>query len=179
MDSYSAKDGRTLILRQPTAGDAADLIAYSKRVFASTDQLLTTPEEYTLSVEAEINWINSINNSPNSLLLIAVTQQSIVGFLFFIGNTKRKTRHTGEFGMSIHPDYRRIGLGQALVERLMEWAGKNTLIEKLTLQVFSSNTPAIQLYQKMGFVEEGRHINAAKQENGDYTDIIQMYRFTK
>lgn len=179
MNSYLAQDGRTFILRQPRASDAAHLIAYSKRVFASTDQLLTTTEEYTMTVEAETNWINSINYSPNSLLLIAVFEQSIVGFLFFIGNTKRKTRHTGEFGMSVHQDYRRLGLGQALVKALLNWAGKNALIEKLTLQVFLTNTPAIQLYEKMGFVEEGRLINAAKQENGDYTDIIQMYLFVQ
>ncbi|MDE3251067.1 MAG: GNAT family N-acetyltransferase, partial [Bacteroidota bacterium] len=125
MNSYLAKDGRTFILRQPTASDAAQLIAYSKHVFATTDQLLTTTEEYTMTEEAEASWINSINNSPNSLLLIADFEQSIVGFLFFIGNTKRKTRHTGEFGMSVHQDYRRLGLGQTLLKTLLDWASKN------------------------------------------------------
>ena len=52
-------------------------------------------------------------------------------------------------------------------------------IEKVFLNVFSTNKRAIKLYEKLGFVEEGRHLKAIKQLTGEYIDLIQMYIKTK
>jgi RimJ/RimL family protein N-acetyltransferase len=62
---------------------------------------------------------------------------------------------------------------------LVKWARQNVQIEKVFLQVFSTNTNAINMYKTLGFVEEGRHIKAIKQSAGNYVDIIQMYIETK
>ena len=51
--SYLGIDGRSFVVRQPTQNDAEELINYSKILFASTDQLLTTLEEYDITVENE------------------------------------------------------------------------------------------------------------------------------
>lgn len=175
VNDYSTKDGKPFIIRKPTATDAEAIIRYSKILFASTDQVLTIPEEYSITVEAEIKWIESINSNPNSLLLIAEMDSAIVGFLFFIHNSKQKIAHTGEFGVNVHPDFQGQGIGQKLIETLLIWAIQNVQIEKVFLQVFATNHNAIKLYHKLGFREEGRHINAVKQLNGAYVDILQLY----
>ena len=74
-------------------------------MFASTDQLLTTFEEYTITVENERKWIENLNDNPNALLLVAEMTSSIVGMLFFVPNLKRKNPHIGEFGINVHPTY--------------------------------------------------------------------------
>jgi hypothetical protein len=51
------KDGRQFIIRQPNEDDAEGIINYSKILFASTDQVLTTLEEYTITVDNEKIWI--------------------------------------------------------------------------------------------------------------------------
>lgn len=179
MEMYITKDGREFTIRKPSADNAEEIINYSKLLFSSTDQVLTIPEEYTITVEGEMEWIKNINNNPNSLLLIAKLNTKIIGFLFFIHNQKKKTSHTGEFGVNVHPEYRGIGVGQQLVETLLKWAKQNEQIEKVYLQVFVTNNNAIKLYEKLGFIEEGRHIKAIKQLNGEYIDIIQMYILSK
>lgn len=175
MNNYLTKDGRQFIIRQPSVDDAEAIINYSKIVFASTDQLLTTLEEYTITVENEKIWIQNLNDNPNALLLIAQHNTQIVGFLFFIPNTKKKNAHTGEFGVNVHPDFQGIGIGRVLIETLLAWARENKQIEKVSLTVFSSNGQAIKLYKNLGFIEEGRHIKAIKQLNGAYVDSVQMY----
>lgn len=175
MNVYVTKDGREFTLRKPTVDDATEIIRYSKLSFESSDQLLTTPEEYTISVEDEQKWINSHNDNPNALLLIAEIADHIVGFLFFAAHSKIKAAHTGEFGINVHPDYQGIGIGQALIEYLLQWARQHEKIEKVYLQIFATNTPAINLYKTLGFKEEGRHIRAIRQPNGEYVDIVQMY----
>jgi RimJ/RimL family protein N-acetyltransferase len=179
MEEYLTKDGRRFTIRKPTTDNAEEIINYSKTLFASTDQVLTILEEYTITLENEIKWIENLNDNPNSLLLIAEMDNSVIGLLFFIPNTKKKILHTGEFGVNVHPRYQGLGIGRLLIEALLEWASQNVQIEKVFLQVFATNVNAIKLYKTLGFIEEGRHIKAIKQENGTYVDIIQMYIETK
>src|SRR3954471_1572864 len=121
MNTYSIKDGRTVSITQPTEDDAADIISYSKLIFSSTDQVLTTPEEYTITVEYEKNWITNFHQNPNALLLIARADSEIIGLLFFVANTKQKNLHTGEFGLSVHPSWQGLGIGRLLIKKLLTW----------------------------------------------------------
>lgn len=175
MSRHFTKTGTPYIIRQVEEHDAENLIEYSKTIFASTDQVLTTLEEYTISVADEKTWINNIRKSLNSKLLIAELDGRIVGFLFFIGQQKIKIAHTGEVGVNVHPDYRGQGIGRALMEDLIEWANNHEIIEKIILQVFATNLKAISLYNSLGFKEEGRFVKAVKQKNGEHVDVVQMY----
>jgi ribosomal protein S18 acetylase RimI-like enzyme len=68
--------------------------------------------------------------------------------------------------------HRRQGIGRALLQRTVDWAGANG-IEKLELHVFAHNTPAIALYESFGFLQEGyrrRHY----RRGGEYLDAILM-----
>jgi len=175
MENHHTKDGRKFNIRRPGERDAENIINYSRQLFASTDQVLTTPEEYDITPENEKIWINNINNSTSSLLLVADVDSRIAGMLFFIQNRKRKNSHTGEFGVSVHPEFQGIGIGRQLIITMLDWARKNSTIEKVYLSVFATNNKAIELYRDLGFIEEGRHIKAVKQTDGMYVDVLQMY----
>jgi [ribosomal protein S18]-alanine N-acetyltransferase len=56
--------------------------------------------------------------------------------------------------VAIHPDYRRNGIAQALVQYLIDYAIKRNG-EFITLEVREGNAPAIALYSKMGFQPVG------------------------
>ena len=179
MDQSQSKKNNAYVIRKPTASDAQAIIHYSKLLFSSTDQVLTLPEEYKISIEDEKTWINTFNANPNALALVAETAGNIIGFLFFIPHPKKKVAHTGEFGVSVDPQFQKQGIGKALVDALLIWAVANPVIEKVFLNVFASNTHAIKLYHKLGFKEEGRFVRAVKQPDGAYVDVLQMYVLTK
>jgi len=67
--------------------------------------------------------------------------------------------------------------GTALLQALLEWAESNTAIEKVCLDVFAINEPAIRLYKKLGFIEEGRRARDIKRGPEDYVDTVTMCRF--
>ena len=46
MQKCLTKDGRHFNIRRPNENEADNIISYSRMLFASTDQVLTTPEEY-------------------------------------------------------------------------------------------------------------------------------------
>jgi [ribosomal protein S18]-alanine N-acetyltransferase len=57
--------------------------------------------------------------------------------------------------LAVHPDYRRWGLGQILLNGLL-WVGCQQNLERVTLEVRESNQAALALYNKFGFQVAGR-----------------------
>lgn len=179
MDTPITSSNKKFIIRRPNEDDAANIIAYAKILFASTDQVLTTLEEYTITLEEEKTWISNALNNAAAIILIAEHDGQVIGLLDFSAKNKKKIAHIGELGVSVHPNWQGNGIGQKLIETLLAWATENDQIEKVFLNVLASNQKAINLYKKLGFTEEGRHIKAIKQLSGEYVDLIQMYIETK
>lgn len=65
--------------------------------------------------------------------------------------------------IAVHPDYRRQGVGEALLQEMMERARREGA-ESMTLEVRVSNVAAQRLYEKMGFEKRGIR-------KGYYTDV--------
>lgn len=74
--------------------------------------------------------------------------------------------------LAIHPEYRRQGLGQALLVALLKSAWQREL-KWATLEVRASNQAAISLYQQFGFQEAGRR-KRYYQDNGE--DALILWR---
>lgn len=82
--------------------------------------------------------------------------------------------HAGMLGMGLLEPWRGKGLGTKMMQACFEAAAKIGL-ERIELQVYASNTGAIALYRKFGFVTEGVKIRARKLD-GHYDDIVIMAR---
>ena len=68
--------------------------------------------------------------------------------------------------VAVHPDFRRRGIAEALVNCLVEEL-KAIDSHSLTLEVRASNVPAISLYEKLGFSEVGRRKNYYRNPRED------------
>mmetsp|Transcript_53849 Transcript_53849/g.155470 ORF Transcript_53849/g.155470 Transcript_53849/m.155470 type:complete len:105 (+) Transcript_53849:1-315(+) len=53
--------------------------------------------------------------------------------------------------MEVHKSMRRQGVGQALLEKIVDYAKTETDGEALTLEVEAANPAAVNLYKKFGF----------------------------
>lgn len=62
----------------------------------------------------------------------------------------------GEFGVSVLKEYWGNGIGEELIKYLIAWSKDSGIIRKINLRVRTDNTPAIKLYKKLGFLEEGK-----------------------
>lgn len=74
--------------------------------------------------------------------------------------------------VAVHPEFRRRGIGEALVSVLLAHTIQNG-IHSHTLEVRASNEAAISLYTKFGFVPAGLRKNYY-EDNGE--DAIIMWR---
>ena len=80
-----------------------------------------------------------------------------------------------DLGMALLDGYRGQGLGTRLLQAGIDWA-RDAGAHKLALQVWPHNDVAIALYQKMGFVEEGRLVRHYRRRNGELWDAVVMGR---
>lgn len=75
--------------------------------------------------------------------------------------------------IAIHPEFRGIGLGNLIMEDLIDEARDNGA-HSMTLEVRTGNTAALNLYKKFGFVEVAKR-KGYYQDTGE--DAIIMWKY--
>ena len=83
--------------------------------------------------------------------LVAVEGETVAGYI----GSQTVMDETDMMNVAVHPDFRRQGVAEALVNKLVENL-KRMGSHCLTLEVRASNAPAIALYEKLEFSEIGR-----------------------
>ena len=90
----------------------------------------------------------------NSLFLVAVEDEKVIGYV----GMEVIVDEGYIFNVAVSADYRRRGVGYALVRELVTYSMKNSLCF-ITLEVRESNSAAISLYSKFGFIKAGERKN--------------------
>ena len=135
--------------------DAAKLLKYLKQVGGETDNLTFGPEGMPFSVEAEAEFISSMENSIDNIMLLAKCDDQIVGCAS-LNRLPRRMKHRGDFAISVAKDYWNKGIGSQLLNNIIAFAKENDF-EVIDLQVRGDNKSAIHLYEKHGFEKIGEH----------------------
>ena len=167
------KDGRELIIRKAETEDAIKLTEYMMAIPNESDFLTFGGNELNFTPEIEGKIINSMKDKDNSIMLLAVIDGEIAGNCTFRGGERKRTRHTGEFGITVRKPYWGMGIGSLLMEALICWAEDTEIIRKINLRVRNDNKKAIKLYEKFGFEREGI-IRRDFLINGRFYDSILM-----
>ena len=171
---FKLKSGKEVIIRSATRQDAAEILELSTSVIAEEIYQLTSSSEFKMTIEAEEKWIESHLANPDHLVIVAEIDSKIVGLLDFSNGHRQRIAHTGEFGMSVHKDFRSLGIGSLLIGSLIGWAKAHPKIEKINLCVHQTNERAIAVYKKHGFQVEGLRTKDLKYPNGAYVDTVLM-----
>ena len=179
--TITLKNGQEVCIRTPTVDDVPKALAYLKVVFQDDRFFGTTNEEAKefQTPQKQQERIDDHYRDVNKLLVVTVAGDKIVSMSHIEAASRIRNQHVGQVGISILSEYRGNGLGTAIMEAMIDWATAHPVVEKLSLGVWAPNTPAIRLYEKMGFIEEGRKVKEAKYTDGTYDDMLCMYRFVK
>lgn len=167
-----------LQIRVAVPEDAEVVLAHLHALYAHPDPLMIPkqPDEVKIGLEDQRKMLASFATSPNSLFLIALEGERVVANLDLKGHRYRAVAHVAELGIAIQADWRGRGLGGRLVGEAMAWAEANPIIRRIELKVYTDNAPAIALYQRFGFVTEGRRKGLVLYQ-GRYCDDLIMARY--
>jgi ribosomal protein S18 acetylase RimI-like enzyme len=103
---------------------------------------------------------------------VALDNNEVIGWCDVIPETLTGFTHCGHLGMGVQKDYRRKGIGRKLLLTTINKA-KIYGLERIELDVYDSNKPAVNLYKEMGFIIEGIKKKGRKLD-GKYDDVLYM-----
>ena len=161
----------TLLVRDAEPGDASALVALAQRVGAEPEGWLIADDSWR-GVADERRYLKAIRRHPHAAVFVAEEDGEIVGRLSVARDPHPASFHVADLGLMVVASHRRRGVGRALLQRAVEWAG-DSRVRKLELHVFPHNAPAIALYESFGFVREGYRKDHYRRGVG-YVDAILM-----
>ncbi|MDM5316373.1 GNAT family protein [Fictibacillus sp. b24] len=172
--SFTAKNGEEIILRPVKEQDAKDITAHVEAIVKAGRYL---QKEQPRSVSEEIEFINEVKQKED--MYTAVERKGkVVGIARVLKGELQMKKHTGVFRTWIHPDAQGLGIGKELLNYTLRWGQSNNL-HKIWLTVFSGNEKAVTVYEKAGFIIEGRQKNQAIIDGEMEDEIFMAYFFNK
>jgi len=163
-----------VLVREAVPGDAPSLVALAQQVGAEPEGWLIADESWR-GVADERRYLKAIRRHPHAAVFVADNGGKIVGRLSVARDPHPASNHVADLGLMVAAAHRRQGIGLALLERAVEWAGA-ARVRKLELHVFPHNTPAIALYESFGFVREGYRRDHYRRGAGFVDAILMAYR---
>lgn len=166
-------NARQLRVRDAIISDAPAMHDHFNQVSTESDNLPFGEGEFGKSIEDVAKHIESCITKDNAMYAIAEVDGKLAGYISFEGGWRPRNRHIGEFGIAIKKEFWGSGIGSSLIQHLIDWAKQGGIITKINLKVKSDNTPAIKLYEKLGFRYEGKIIKDTFID-GTYYDVNCM-----
>ena len=173
MKKYLLKNGEQLTIREAVKEDAKNLIEYVKQVGTESDFLSFGKGEFNISLADEEKMLEAHLATDNAIYLVAEINGKLVGSLNFSGGKRPRTKHFGEFGVSVIKSHWNLGIGEKLISYMIEWAKESGVIRKINLKVRADHQHGIHLYEKMGFKQEGI-ISRFFYLHERFYDVIEM-----
>ncbi len=160
-----------ITIRDALIKDAQTIVEAERELAKVPGIFCSSPSELTsLSV---IDTISTFTSTQKGVYLVAEWENQIVGHAFLEPLELHSLCHVAQLNLAVHRGWERKGIGTHLLKQLLEWAKNSPTIKKIELHVRATNIPAIALYKKMGFQEEGRLTKRVKVGD-DYVDDIIM-----
>ncbi len=176
-DKLLLRNAKTLLIRSANIEDAVDVLQFLKKVFAETDFLDLSADEFERTQKQQEDIIKFYIASKTSVMLLAIYNNLIVGILTLTGKLNIKMFHRATLGLVVKKSYWGLGIGHALMHSALKFAETTPLI-KLELEVVTINDRAVKLYKKFGFSIDGI-IKYAKIYNGRIYDHYFMSKLVK
>ncbi|NJL94743.1 MAG: GNAT family N-acetyltransferase [Anaerolineae bacterium] len=155
--SLTPKPPPPFTIRAATPQDARALLASMQHLLSEPGHnLRLDADEFTLTEQQEAAFIEALRDAPNSTMVLAQARDAVVGVLTLQGGKSRAEAHLTALGISVGPGWRGRGIGSALWQACQSWLMNTPQVRQVLLCVLARNLEAVRLYQRWGFVEEGR-----------------------
>jgi len=160
---------KEITIRLAVAEDAAAIVDFVRDLHAEGIDTIHPPRR---TVEEQANVISSWEGQ-RSFGIVALSGGRVIGHLVFICGGLPHNEHAGFFGIAIARAGRGQGVGTRLIKEMEDRVRAYTDLCRIELEVMARNEAAIRLYERLGYVMEGRK-RKATNTTGTPEDLIIM-----
>ena len=140
MWKFTLKDGREVIVRPLTVEDKDGLF----QMFSSMSDKALKWSMAPYTMEVIERWMS---NLKNLIVLVAEWNNRIVDYAMIYKFLHPRRRGVGDLALYVHQDFHNVGLGTAMMKKLLQLAQKEGM-HKIELYVVEDDIVAIHLYKK-------------------------------
>jgi RimJ/RimL family protein N-acetyltransferase len=159
-----------IVIREVKPNDAASLAVYMRALCLEALDTISSRPPPTL--EEERDFIAKAAEAGGAIF-VGVQASAIIGLLDLWPGQKPHDRHVCRLGMSVARERRGQGIGRKLLEAAVDRCRSWPSACRLELEVVPWNTPALSLYQQLGFVIEATKRKAINLR-GEPEDLVLM-----
>ncbi|GAA3259590.1 GNAT family N-acetyltransferase [Dactylosporangium siamense] len=160
------------VLRIARPHDAAALMQLKQRLDEQTSFMLLEPDERDTSTQTLARHLEDVSRSENSVVIVAGQDGELTGYVELAGGKFRRNRSTTHVILGVLTEASGNGIGTRLLQEAQRWAADRGL-HRIELNVMAHNHRAIALYERMGFVHEGRRVGCLLID-GNFRDELSM-----
>jgi L-amino acid N-acyltransferase YncA len=161
---------RQYVVRAAHEGDAE---AISHIYNQGIEERIATLETELRTADERRSWLAS--RDARHPVIVAEHDGAVIGWASLnVFNPRDAYRHVAEISVYVERTSRGIGVGTALLGRLIELA-REIGFHKLVLAGFPHNAASIALYRRLGFREVGVYREQG-QLDGRWVDVLVMER---
>lgn len=129
-----------------------------------------------ITVQEHLNWYkNNLNNDNRIDLMICKKDDNKSIGTVNLANIDYKNQKA-EFGIIIAESFWNNGYAYESSDRFINYSFNQFNLNKIYLEVLKENTAAINLYEKLGFIEAGT-LKEDIFKNGKFKDVLIMSLF--
>jgi RimJ/RimL family protein N-acetyltransferase len=162
-------------VREAMASDATWYIELVASLVAEPDsQIPLRPDELFRTPDQQAELFDGAS-ARGDLFLIAEVDGIRTGELNLRRGSRAAFRHSAVLGISVAREWRNKGIGSVLMQCAIEWARTEGDLRRIELYVFATNAPAIRLYERFGFMIEGRRKGAVRVGDDFVDDMLMAY----
>ena len=136
-----------LVIEEAQREDAASLACLLETVALESD-FLAQDRSSILSAEQLATYIEGHQHRLNEICLVAKLGHEVIGVCNVTSDQDTKTSHIGDVFIAVSKPYWGNGVGQFLMETMIDWTDHTPAIRRLELTVQARNERAVHLYQK-------------------------------
>lgn len=159
-------------IREPSPDDAAQMLAFTRRIGSETDNLLLGPEGLPMSEEQERQYLANCLDGTYSWMYVAEADGVLIGSCSMARSKRARVMHRAELSVAVAKSYWNRGVGTALLARMLE-EGRKAGVTVFALEVRADNAAAVHVYEKLGFRTVGR-LERFFRINGQYHAALLM-----
>jgi putative acetyltransferase len=163
-----------IAVRATTLADAPAILALHLAAASRGGGLAREPDEMSLEpIEAAI-----AKSLASGVAFSAWSDGSIAGEIHACRLGPRQFDNSlTELTVAVHPDFQGRGIGGLLFEALFAEARKLRGLTRVELFCREGNHHAVRLYQRLGFIIEGRFVRRVVLSDGTVEDDLAMAKF--
>lgn len=172
------KNDTKVEVRTVTPGEAGKYLKFMRDVYEKNDLLELNPNEVEEIKRRKLRKeIKEFAKAKRQILLGVYSEKKLIAACSVSRvSDKEKESHRAALSISIVKEFRKIGLGAALMKLAFDFAGK-VAYEQFETTVLESNTPAFILCTEYGFKAMCRFPHAYKNMKGAYQDSILLIKY--